>query len=132
MEQILWEMINGRWYAFGTDGYLKSGWVYDYELNSWYFTSAESGMQVGWYSDTQDNHTYYLEPETGKLVTGWKEIDNAWYYFHTTSASQTRKSEEPAKNLLNKTKPFGSMYKNEKTPDGYYVNTDGAWDGKAK
>ena len=29
-----------------------------------------------------------------------------------------------------KAKPFGAMYRNEMTPDGYFVNADGVWDGK--
>ena len=47
VEQILWEMVNGAWYAFGADEYLKSGWVYDYNLQKWYLLKEENGMQTG-------------------------------------------------------------------------------------
>lgn len=134
VEQILWEKINGSWYAFGANGYLKSGWVYDYELNSWYCVSIENGMQSGWYTDAQDQNTYYLEPGAGKLAIGWKSINNNWYYFNTLSAGPTWEI-DPATgnwhyNVRSKARPFGAMLRNEKTPDGYSVNADGIWDGK--
>ena len=133
IEQILWELINGSWYAFGADGSVKDGWVYDYQLGSWYCTSAESGMKVSWHTDLQDGHTYYLEPETGKLAGGWKQINNQWYYFNTDTSSRGWKFDETtgnwSYNTRNKEKPYGAMYKNEQTPDGYYVNGDGIWNG---
>lgn len=136
VEQILWEKINGSWYAFGADGFIKDGWVYDYQLNSWYCTSIENGMKAGWYTDPQDRCTYYLEPETGKLAKGWKQIDSHWYYFNTNESSRTWELDETTGkwnyNTMARIKPYGAMYKNEKTPDGYYVNSDGVWDGKKK
>lgn len=71
-EQVAWELVDGHWYAFGADGYLKSGWV-------------------------QDRNT------------------GLWYYL--TIAADVRH-------------PAGSMYRNEKTPDGYTVDGTGAWNGK--
>lgn len=119
VEQILWEKVNGAWYAFGADGYLKSGWVYDYQLNSWYSVSVDTGMREGWYGDEQDGQTYYLEPQAGRLAVGWKYIDNLWYYFNAViSAPGSR--------------PYGAMYRKEMTPDGYYVNDTGAWNGIEK
>jgi len=133
IEQIFWELINGSWYAFGADGSLKDGWVYDYQLNSWYCTSIETGMKESWYLDPQDQYTYYLEPETGRLAGGWKQINNQWYYFNPTAASQAWKLDENTGkwtyNTKSREKPYGAMYKNEQTPDGYYVNEDGIWNG---
>lgn len=134
VEQILWEKINGAWYAFGADGYLKSGWVFDYQLNGWYNVSADTGMQTGWYTDAQDKHTYYLDPATGNLTTGWKSIDDKWYYFNAVISVPTwQLDEETGKwyyNIRSKSKPFGAMYQNEATPDGYRVDENGVWDGK--
>ena len=136
VEQIFWEKINGSWYAFGADGFLKDGWVYDYQLNSWYCTSIENGMKDGWYTDPQDRYTYYLEPKTGKLANGWKQIDSHWYYFNTNASLRTWELDEATGkwnyNTMVRVKPYGAMYKNENTPDGYYVNNDGGWDGKTK
>lgn len=117
VEQVLWEKINGAWYAFGADGYLKTGWIYDYQLSSWYYVSVDKGMQSGWHTDDADKRTYYyLDPTTGAMVSGWKNINNIWYYFNDTATGE---------------KPFGAMYANEATPDGYHVNADGAWDGQS-
>ncbi len=117
VEQVLWEKINGAWYAFGVDGYLKTGWIYDYQLSNWYWVSMDKGMQSGWHTDAADNRTYYyLEPSTGAMVSGWKNINNIWYYFNSETSGA---------------KPYGAMYANEATPDGYHVNADGAWDGQS-
>ena len=46
----------------------------------------------------------------GRMLTGWQQIDGKWYYFEA----------ELGKNQ-------GRMYRNERTPDGFYVGADGAW-----
>lgn len=61
-EQVLWEKVNGAWYAFGTDGYAKSGFVYDYMLLGWFYIDINTGM-----------------------LTGWQCIDDKWYYFNPIS-----------------------------------------------
>ena len=136
VEQILWEKINGAWYAFGADGYLKSGWVYDYQLNSWYSVSVDTGMREGWYTDAQDMQTYYLEPQAGKLAANWKMIDSAWYYFNAVVSTPAWEFDKESGNWYyntkSKSKPFGALYRNEKTPDGYFVNDTGVWDEKEK
>ena len=135
-EQILWEKINGSWYAFGVDGYLKNGWVFDYQLNGWYNVSADNGMRSSWYVDPQDQNTYYLEPLAGRMVTGWKAIDSKWYYFNTIAHTPTWQLNKDTGdwnyNTKSELKPFGAMYKGEKTPDDYYVNENGEWDGKER
>lgn len=131
VEQILWEKVNNSWFAFGADGYLKSGWVYDYQAGSWYGTSVESGMRSGWYTDPQDRYTYYLEPETGKLATGWKNIEGSWYYFNAVIAPPTWEFDENSGswyyNVKSTTQPYGSLYRGGKTPDGYEVDESGVW-----
>lgn len=129
--QAAWEKVNGAWYAFGADGYLMAGWVYDYQLNAWYYMTIESGMKTGWYDDGQDHCTYYLDPETGAVATGWKQIEEKWYYFTETSLAPTWHFNEEqgawVYDLRSRNKPYGSMYHNERTPDGYYVGADGGW-----
>lgn len=135
-EQVLWEQVNGLWYAFGASGYAKSGWVYDYQFNCWYCATAEYGMYSGWYRDSQDNYAYYLEPGTGRISVGWKCIDDKWYYFNETSLMPSWNfnavTGEWIYNNLSNYKPYGSMYSNELTPDGYFVGADGVWDGQDK
>ena len=135
-EQVAWEKVNGSWYAFGANGYLKSGWIWDYQLNGWYSLTTESGMRSGWYTDSQDNCTYYLDPATGKMALGWTLIDGVWYYFNEVTPVQTWFYDGVTGtwkyNVQSRVKPFGSLYKGEQTPDHYYVGSNGAWDGKDK
>ena len=133
-EQVAWEKVNGAWYAFGSDGYLKSGWICDYQLGAWYYMTEERGIISGWFHDPEDNCTYYLDPETAKLVTGWKQIDGNWYYFYDVVATPTWYYNAQlgtwVYNILSKNTPYGSLFRSERTPDGFYVNADGVWDGK--
>ena len=136
VEQVLWEKVNNAWYAFGAGGYLKSGWIYDYRLRSWYLISENHGMKSGWYTDAQDRQTYYLEPETGSLATGWKNITNKWYYFNSVSLAPTWELDRETGNWFYNArsggKPYGALYRNGKTPDRYYVDQEGVWDGNNK
>ena len=91
-EQPHWEMVNGKWYAFGADQYAKDGWVYDRSYGTWFYIDIDRGM-----------------------YTGWVFINGKWYYFHPISDGRK-----------------GAMYKEQQTPDGYYVDENGAWDGKER
>lgn len=62
VEQPLWEMVNGAWYAFGADGYVRSGLVFDPALNGWFYQDVNTGMK-----------------------TGWQQIGEKWYYFNPVS-----------------------------------------------
>lgn len=64
-EAYAWEFVNGRWWAFDENGYIKTGWLKDEKYHAW----------------------FYVDPLTG-------------------------------------------MYSNQRTPDGYYVGENGAWDCK--
>lgn len=61
-EQVAWEMINGAWYPFGANGYVKSGLVYDAALGGTFYININTGMQ-----------------------TGWQQVDGAWRYFSPVS-----------------------------------------------
>ncbi|MDD3252810.1 MAG: leucine-rich repeat protein [Lachnospiraceae bacterium] len=61
-EQLAWEQINGAWYAFGADGYTKSGMLFDTALNGWFYIDINSGMK-----------------------TGWQFVDGTWRYFNPLS-----------------------------------------------
>ncbi len=131
VEQVLWERINGAWYAFGADGILKSGWVFDYQLGSWYSMSVDTGMRSGWYIDPADGYTYYLDPVSGKIVSGWRQVDSKWHYFNEIVTTPTWIFDQETGtwiyDALSGRKPYGAMYRDEQTPDGYAVDGDGAW-----
>ena len=112
-EKLGWIQKDGKWWAFGSDGYLKTGWVFDGASGKWYLLNEKNGMQIGWYYDESGRFWYYLDPVSGAMLTGWQLINGKWYYFSKTSGAV----------------PLGSMYREIRTPDGYYVDKDGAWDG---
>lgn len=112
-EKLGWIQKDGKWWAFGSDGYLKRGWVQDNASGKWYLIDEKTGMQIGWYYDESGHCWYYLDPVSGAMLTGWQLINGKWYYLSKTSGAV----------------PLGSMYKETRTPDGYYVDKDGAWDG---
>ena len=112
-EKLGWIQKGGKWWAFGSDGYLKSGWAQDNASGKWYLIDENTGMQTSWHYDESDQHWYYLDPASGAMLTGWQFINGKWYYLSRTSGAV----------------PLGSMYREIRTPDGYYVDKDGAWDG---
>lgn len=112
-EKLGWIQKDGKWWAFGSDGYLKRGWAQDNASGKWYLIDENTGMQTSWHYDESDQHWYYLDPASGAMLTGWQFINGKWYYLSKTSGAV----------------PLGSMYRETRTPDGYYVDKDGAWDG---
>lgn len=50
-EMFAWANINGNWWAFGADGYIKTGWAQDGKDNRWYQINANTGMKTGWHFD---------------------------------------------------------------------------------
>ena len=61
-EQPAWEKVNGAWYPFGADGFVKDGWVQDEQLGGIFYIDINQGM-----------------------MTGWQLVDNKWYYFNPVS-----------------------------------------------
>ena len=112
-EKLGWIQKDGKWWAFGSDGYLKRGWAQDNASGKWYLIDENTGMQTRWHYDESDQHWYYLDPASGAMLTGWQFINGKWYYLSKISGAV----------------PLGSMYREIRTPDGYYVDKDGAWDG---
>lgn len=111
IETLTWKKIKGRWWAFGADGYLKTGWVKDNVTGNWYMNDENTGMLEGWFLDPHSSSWYYLDPGTGIMLTGWHFINGSWYYLSETSGAI----------------PLGAMYRSAWTPDGYLVDETGAW-----
>lgn len=61
-EKLGWIQKDGKWWAFGSDGYLKTGWVFDGASGKWYLLNEKTGMQIGWYYDESGRFWYYLDP----------------------------------------------------------------------
>ncbi len=97
-------MVTGAWRYLGYNG-----------RTCWYFFDEGGTMMTGWLD--WKGERYYLYPVSdgwkGRMLTGWQLIDGKWYYF------------EPARGSSQ-----GRMYRGERTPDGFYVGSDGVWDGR--
>ena len=65
--KCLWskEKVNGSWFLFRDDGYMKTGW---------------QKVNGKW---------YYLDPKTGAMQTGWIYVNGIWYYLEESGAMKT-------------------------------------------
>ena len=108
----------------------KMGWTL--EGDDWYYyiksSDGSTGKYKGWHQDPQDNFWYYLDLETGKMYTGWHEIDGKEYFFNPDSPYWTweKRGADWFFKGIEGSRPKGSMYCNEQTPDGSFVNETGA------
>ena len=75
-----WEKINGRWWAFGADGYISSGWIYDTIYQGWFYMDENQGMLTGW--QFIDGKWYYLNPNsdgTAGIMYTKRRTPDGWY-----------------------------------------------------
>ena len=129
-----WVLSEGDWYYIGSDSKLKHGWYVDNASGDWYMLNNEHDGEFGaalsgWYYEPQDSKWYYLDPADNKMLTGWHTIDSKWYYFteHNTAPTYSGNNLDgwdytPTTEI----RPYGSMYCNEYTPDGYAVDDTGS------
>lgn len=104
------------WFHFDRNGIMTFGW-YQSEEGRWYYCHEISdgnlgALMTGWYEDLQEEKKYYLDPKTGAMLSGWQEIEGDSYYFATAADASDNRC-------------YGSMYVNERTPDGYWVTESG-------
>ena len=126
-------VTNSYYYHFGADGIMNSGWYLDTDGHWYYLSQVHDGwfgrMETGWHYDSQDQKWYYLDTDKGYMVTGWKQVGDAWYYFSPQPVARTwgyNESQSRWEFLGSTERPYGSMYTNEQTPDGYRVGGNGA------
>ena len=84
----------------------------------------------GWYFEEQDQKWYFLDVENGHMLTGWQFIDGKWYYFTEHNNGQTYFGDNETGWVFRQdvnNRPYGSMFSNETTPDGYWVEKSGQW-----
>ena len=131
----VYDSKNGNWYYMNTNegpdlGQMVTGWVKDPKTSKWYYMNENTGiLKTGWHKDPQDGRWYYLN-SNGEMLTGWQNIGGKWYYFNTNTPENTYAWDAAAfkwNYLNNSVRPYGSMYAGEKTPDGYTVDANGAW-----
>ena len=86
-----WEKINNKWYLFDSEGWMLYDWKY--VDSKWYYLNPVSDgtqgeMKTGWIFDKNYSKWYYCD-EVGAMKLGWQKINNEWYYFDTSGAMQT-------------------------------------------
>ncbi len=94
----------------------------------YYFENDRTTTKKGWFIDKRDNQTYYLDPQTGIMAVGWTNIGGNWYYFNESHNNEVNWYETGGgfyESYNKKVKAYGSMYKNETTPDGKKVDANG-------
>jgi len=127
---------DGRdWYHVDEKGKINYDWYLEGE-KTWYKFNKEKGDRlgaalIGWNHEPMDDKRYFFDPTTTKMLTGWQNIDGKSYYFTTNNEGQTYfgsnlQGGSGWKYDPNRPgKPYGSMYRNEYTPDGYWVDENG-------
>ena len=133
-------LASDEWVGDGTDWYhinenskIDYSWYLEDE-KTWYKLNNEPGEKFGaaikgWFYEPMDDKKYYFDPGTTSMLTGWQELDGNWYYFTTRNEGQTyfgSNEEDWVYDPKKPGKPYGSMYRNEHTPDGHFVDENGA------
>ena len=108
----------GWWLRFsdGTWPMADRTGAYHWEkINGKWWAFDETGYaKTGWLRDEDYGGWFYMDPEHG-MQTGWMLLNGVWYYFNPISDGKR-----------------GIMYAGKRTPDGYYVDKNGVWDGRSK
>ncbi len=111
---------HGWWLRFADNSYPKGekrgmfgiAYAWEYINGNWWAFDENGYAKTGWLRDEAFGGWFYIDPERG-MLTGWVLIGGAWYYLHPVSDGRK-----------------GILYAGQITPDGYYVDENGAWDGK--
>ena len=126
------------WFKFDANGIMEFGWIKS-QNGKWYHTHAVSDgnlgtLHKGWYHKPRDGKWYYLDEKTGAMLDGWVSLSGKYYYFTEAPLvpEQTYFQRENGYWYYDNhnRRPYGSMYQNEMTPDNYFVDQNGVWDGK--
>ena len=121
-----WLQLSNKWYYFNINGAALSGW--NYINDAWYYLDTSGVMMTG--LQTIKGQKYYLDA-SGAMQTGWLQLSGKWYYFNSNGAAAAGWNHingawyylSPKTNIM----ASGTW-----TPDGYYVNGNGAWTGQKR
>lgn len=125
-----------KWYYVGKDGAMvKNDWVKHTDGN-WYYLGSDGAMiTTQWIPGANNNGKWYYVNEKGIMQTNsWIEgrgnYYGYWYYVGEDGAMVTNKWIEGAGSKWYYLGEDGAMLTNTTTPDGYWVGSDGAWNGQ--
>lgn len=94
----------------------------------YYFENDRTTTKRGWYDDPRDGQRYYLDLNTGIMLVGWQIIDGNEYYFnesHNNEVNWYDTGNGWYESYGKQVKAYGSMFRNERTPDGKRVDESG-------
>ncbi|VSR20495.1 choline binding protein E CbpE [Streptococcus pneumoniae] len=115
-----WKKIAGIWYYFNKENQMEIGWIQDKE--QWYYMDSTGIMKTG--EIEVAGHHYYLE-ESGAMKQGWLKKANDWYFYKTDGSRAIGWIKDKDKWYF--LKENGQLLVNGKTPEGYTVDSSGAW-----
>lgn len=121
-----WLKVEGEWYLFGDDGYVKTGW--QQTGDNWYYLDSVNGdMKTGWLQTT-DGKWYLLDNVNGDMKTGWQQTaDGKWYFLDLVNGDMKTGWLQTADGKWYYLNADGSCAMDTITPDGYRVDKNGAW-----
>ncbi len=114
-----WEPVNGIWYHFDENGYMQTGWL---NLGgTWYYLNADGSMA----KDTWIG-TYYVDGSGAWIIEGWQNSGYGWWY-QRANGTYPHNEWEIINGIWYYFDTNGYMLADTTTPDGYYVDINGAW-----
>lgn len=84
-----------------------------------------------WLKDPTNNRYWYSLSNGTRPVHSWMKIGSLWYYFDN-AGYRVDNAWVKWQNGWYYLGGDGAMYTDRRTPDGYYVNSQGLWDGRGK
>lgn len=96
-------------------------WFFDKSYGKWYRFGYDGSMRTGW--QFENGNTYYLNTD-GSMQTGWKYIGSSWYYFNSNGTAKSGWFQDDSGKWYY-CYPGGVMAYNV-TIDGYRIGADGA------
>ena len=114
-----WEPVNGTWYHFDENGYMQTGWL---NLDgTWYYLNVDGSMA----KDTWIG-TYYVDASGAWVIEGWQNNGYGWWY-QRANGTYPNSEWEIINGIWYYFDANGYMLADTTTPDGYYVDVNGAW-----
>ena len=124
--QTGWLNLDGTWYYLNTDGSMaKDIWIGTYYVDAngaWYYFDANGYMLAN--TTTPDG--YYVDENGAWIVEGWQNSGYGWWY-QRANGTYPHSEWEMINGIWYYFDANGYMLANTTTPDGYYVDENGAW-----
>ena len=105
---IGWEIIDGQWYYFGQDGYMKTGWIKDGD--KWYFLDKVTGAMLS--NTTVDGYTL---DSTGAWIDTDCKVNTDTMVNNITSQKEEVTYNPLASVDFNKEKSYVTVFYNKDT-----------------